>query len=165
MRLPPGVSGAPPHMNFFCLSERVSVRRHRSIFVENRGRHIAGDPELTEDQGDGDGQEGELDVRVAAPLHSSVGRRFRVWEDVAVDFPADLARKKKMSSGRPSPLNDDPVDVHAGGAGDDEAADGCKVHVRGVDGTGRGKADKGGARGLVKGKKAVGVGVVPPPAK
>ena len=49
---------------------------------------------------------------------------------------------KSMSSGKPSPLNDD-----------DNAADECKVHARGVDGSGRGKADKGRARGLVKRKK------------
>ena len=35
---------------------------------------------------DRDGHEGELDVRVAAPLHSSFDRRFRVWEDVALYF-------------------------------------------------------------------------------
>ena len=38
------------------LSCRVSVRRHRSVLVENSSRHIAGDPELTEYQGDRDGQ-------------------------------------------------------------------------------------------------------------
>ena len=77
MRLPLGVSGAPVHVNF-SLSERVSVRRHWSVPVENSSRHIAGDPELTEDQGDRDGQEGELDVGGAALLHFSVDRRFRV---------------------------------------------------------------------------------------
>ena len=30
-----------------------------------------------------------LDVQVAGPLHSSVDRRFRVWEDVAWGFSAD----------------------------------------------------------------------------
>ena len=39
--------------------------------------------------------------------------------------------------------------LYAGGAGGDDAADGCTVHARQVDGTGRGKGD------LVKGKKAV----------
>ena len=43
---------------------------------------------------------------------------------------------------------------YAGGAGGDDAADGYKVHTRGVDGIGRGKADKGRARGLVKGPSA-----------
>ena len=41
-------------------------------------------------------------------------------------------------------------------AGGDDAADECKVRARGADGTGRGKADKGRARRLMKGKKAVG---------
>ena len=54
---------------------------------------------------------------------------------------------------------------YAGGAGGDVAADGCEVQDPGVYGTGRGKADKGPARACVKGKKAVGGGVVLPPAK
>ena len=54
---------------------------------------------------------------------------------------------------------------YAGGAGGDDAADGCKVLAQGMDGAGRGKADEGRARGLVRGKKAVGGSVVPPPAK
>ena len=41
---------------FLALRGRVSVRRHRSVLVENSTRHIAGDPELTEYQGDHDGQ-------------------------------------------------------------------------------------------------------------
>ena len=45
---------------------------------------------MTADQGDRDGQDGDLDGRVAGPLHSSVVRRFRVWEDVALDFSVDL---------------------------------------------------------------------------
>ena len=44
---------------------------------------------MTGYQGDRDGQEGELDVQVAGALHSSVDRRFRVWEDVAWGFSAD----------------------------------------------------------------------------
>ena len=54
---------------------------------------------------------------------------------------------------------------YAGGAGGDDAADGCNVHAPGVRGTGRGKADKGHARGRGRGKKARGGDVVPPPAK
>ena len=54
---------------------------------------------------------------------------------------------------------------YAGVAGGDDAADGCKAHARGADGAERGKADKGRARGLVKGKKAVGGSVVPQQAK
>ena len=66
------------------------------------------------------------------------------------------------------PAQRHPVDVwffFARGAGGDDAADGCKVHARRVDGTGRGNADKGRARGFVKGKKAVGGSVVPPLAE
>ena len=74
---------------------------------------------------------------------------------------------KSMSSGRPSPINDDPVDVCGGMLevqAADDAANGCKVHARGVDVTGRGKADKGRGRGRDNGKKA-GAESVPPPAK
>ena len=74
---------------------------------------------------------------------------------------------KSTSSGRPSPLNDDPVDVY-----------GCMVVCwrcrrrrccRRVQSpcsrsrwSGRGEVDKGFARGFLKGKKAVGGSVVAP---
>ena len=54
---------------------------------------------------------------------------------------------------------------YAGGAGGDDAADRCEVHTPGVDGIGCGKLVKGCAFGCETGKKAVGGGVVPPPAK
>ena len=73
-------------LEFLALSGRVSVQRHRSAPFKNSSRRIAGGPELTRCQ---DGQEGELDVQVAGHLHSSVDRRFRVWEDVALGFSAD----------------------------------------------------------------------------
>ena len=76
MRLSPGVERRAREI--LSLSERVSVRRHQSVPDEQSSRDIAGDPELTEDQGDRDGQEGKLDVRVVAPLHSNVDRRFRL---------------------------------------------------------------------------------------
>ena len=50
--------------------------------VENSLHNTAGDPELTEEHGDHDCHEGELDARVLAPLYSSADRRFRNWEDV-----------------------------------------------------------------------------------
>ena len=37
---------------------------------------------MTEEHGDHDGHEGELDARVLGPPHSSADRRFREWEDV-----------------------------------------------------------------------------------
>ena len=40
---------------------------------------------MSEEPGEHDGQEGELDARVLAPLHSSADRRFRQWEDVVLD--------------------------------------------------------------------------------
>ena len=40
---------------------------------------------MTEEQGDHDGHEGELDARVLAPLYSSADRRFRKWVDVVWD--------------------------------------------------------------------------------
>ena len=59
-------------------SERLSVvPGHQSVPVGDSSRPTAGDPDLTEDQGDRDGQEGELDARVLALLYSSADRRFR----------------------------------------------------------------------------------------
>ena len=52
--------------------------------LKNRSHPTAGDPELTEEQGDHDGHEGELDGRVLAPLYSNADRRFRKWECVAL---------------------------------------------------------------------------------
>ena len=71
----------------FSRTERNSdARGHRSGLVANGLLHLsAGDPELTEEQGDWDGQEGELDARVLAPMYSSADRRFRKWEDVVWD--------------------------------------------------------------------------------
>ena len=43
------------------------------------------DAEMAEEHGDHDGQEGELDARVRAPLYSSADRRFQQWEDVVLD--------------------------------------------------------------------------------
>ena len=40
---------------------------------------------MGEELGDHEGQEGEFDGRVLAPLYSSAGRRFRKWEDVVLD--------------------------------------------------------------------------------
>ena len=71
----------------FRRTERSFVGRgHRS----GSGAHglspcSAGDPDLTEDPGDRDGQEGELGARVLALLYSSADRRFRKWEDVVLD--------------------------------------------------------------------------------
>ena len=45
----------------------------------------AEDPELTEEQSDQDGQDGELDARVLPPLYSSADHHFRNWEDVVWD--------------------------------------------------------------------------------
>ena len=84
----PGASGALTHMNFF-FSVNDFLFDITCQSVENSSRHILGDPELTEDQGCQDGQEGELVVRVAAPLRPSVDRLLRVWKNVALDFPAD----------------------------------------------------------------------------
>ena len=62
----------------FSRSERDSdARGRRSVQIENSLRSIAEDPELTEGQGDRDGQDGDLDARSLAPLYSSPGRRFR----------------------------------------------------------------------------------------
>ena len=54
---------------------------------------------------------------------------------------------------------------NSGGSGGDGAAAGGKVQARVADFAGRGKADKGRARECGKGRKAVGGGVVPQPAK
>ena len=40
---------------------------------------------MTEEQGGRDGEEGELDARVFAPLYSSAHRRFQKWEDLVLD--------------------------------------------------------------------------------
>ena len=40
---------------------------------------------MTEEHGDHDGHDGELDARVLAPLCPSAGRRFREWEDAVWD--------------------------------------------------------------------------------
>ena len=70
----------------FSRTERnCDARGHRSVLVENSLHLPAGDPKLTKEHGDHDGQEGELDARVLAPLYSSAGRRFRKWEDVVLD--------------------------------------------------------------------------------
>ena len=47
------------------------------VLVENSLQPIAEDPELTEGQGDWDGQQGEFDARLLAGLYSSIDRRFR----------------------------------------------------------------------------------------
>ena len=39
----------------------------------------------SEEQGDRDGEEGELDAQVLALLYSSPYRHFRKWEDVVLD--------------------------------------------------------------------------------
>ena len=52
--------------------------------VDNSLHSTAGDSELTEERGDHDGHEGELDARVL--LFSSADRRFREWEDVVLGF-------------------------------------------------------------------------------
>ena len=70
----------------FSRTERnYDARSNRSVPVENILHPTAGDPELTEKHGDHDGQEGEHDAEVLAPLFSSADRRFRKWEDVVVD--------------------------------------------------------------------------------
>ena len=58
--------------------------------VESSLQRIAEDPELTEGQGDRDGQEGELGARLLAPLYSSAGRRFRQLVRITVQSP-DIA--------------------------------------------------------------------------
>ena len=57
-------------------SGRISdVQGHRAVQAENGSRPIAGDPEVTEDQGGRDGHEGELDARVLAAMYASADRR------------------------------------------------------------------------------------------
>ena len=71
---------------------------------------------------------------------------------------------RSVSSGRPSPAqrrSRGRVWWYAGGAGNNDAADGSKVHAPGVDGTGRGKADKGRSRSRGNWKKAGGGSVAP----
>ena len=61
-------------LRWFSRCERDSdARGHWSVPFENGSQTTAGDSELTEGQGDWDGQEGEL----IAPLCSTAGRRFR----------------------------------------------------------------------------------------
>ena len=70
----------------FSHTERDSdARGHRSVPVENSLHPTAGDPKLTEEHGDHDGHEGELDAPVPAPVYSSADRRFCKWEDVVWD--------------------------------------------------------------------------------
>ena len=71
----------------FSRTERnvADARGHRSVPVENSLLLTAGDPELTEEHGDHDGQEGELDAPVFAPSSSSADRRFRKGNDVVLD--------------------------------------------------------------------------------
>ena len=80
------VSWRERRVHAYELFQRKSdVRGHQSVFVESSSHTTAGDPDLTEEQCDWDGQECELDARVLAPLYSSAGRRFRGWENVALD--------------------------------------------------------------------------------
>ena len=66
----------------FSRTERNSdARGHLSVPHENCLHRTAGDPELTEQHGDDEGHEGELDARKLAPVCSSAGR-LRKWEDV-----------------------------------------------------------------------------------
>ena len=73
-------------MNCF-LSDRDSYPRkyYWSVPFGDCWQPIALDPELTEDQGDWDGQEGGLDARVLAALYSIADRCFREKEDVVLD--------------------------------------------------------------------------------
>ena len=63
MRLSPGVNGAFTHVTCFLAVNEILMLE---VLVENSLQPSAEDPELKEGQGDGDGQEGELDA----------GRRF-----------------------------------------------------------------------------------------
>ena len=67
----------------FSRTERNSdAPTHLSVLVENNLHPIAGDPELTDEHGDRDGHEGELDGRVLAPLYSAlivVSVRGKTW--------------------------------------------------------------------------------------
>ena len=73
----------------FSRTERNSdARSHWGVPVENILHPTAGDPEVTEEHGDHDNHESELDARVLAPLYSSADRRFRKWEGVVWDSVA-----------------------------------------------------------------------------
>ena len=53
--------------------------------MDNNLHITVGEPVLGEEPGEHDGQEGELDARVLAPLYSSADRRFRKCEDVVLE--------------------------------------------------------------------------------
>ena len=78
MRLSPGVNGAFTHVNCFLeVNEILVLEVTGHSLLKTVCSSIAEDPELTESHGDWDGQEGELDARLFAPLHFGAGRRFR----------------------------------------------------------------------------------------
>ena len=62
---------------FSCSGRGSEARGHQSVSVEDRLQPSAEDPEMSKGQGDRDGQEDELVVRLLAPLCSSGGRRLR----------------------------------------------------------------------------------------
>ena len=69
------------------MGPEFAFHRSRSDGLTHTKRSLdsLGDPESTEEHGDHDGHEGELDARVLPPLYSSADRRFREWEDVVWD--------------------------------------------------------------------------------
>ena len=74
-----------PAGELFPRSERgLDGRDYWSVLFGNSLQPIAVDPLLTKDQGDWDGQEGELDARVLAPFYSSADGCFRRREGVVL---------------------------------------------------------------------------------
>ena len=81
-KLLPGMSVGFTHMNRSLAPKEMLLLVVTGQSLLKTFCPIAGDPILTKEHGDQDGQEGQFDARV---LYSSADRRFRKWEDVVWD--------------------------------------------------------------------------------